>query len=120
MEVIVATMDNYHSYVEETCFSSVISTVGCKHGWDIFKSPLSTIFEKCMSSKVDKYCEFLLKVSSKKFGEEQKGVCKCPSSVLVNYLIMQLLAATHHVLRVTTCFLVLLEILIEAKSLSVS
>ena len=56
LDAIVATMDNY---VDETSFSSIISMIGCKHGWGILKSPLNGIFEKYMSNKVDNYCEFL-------------------------------------------------------------
>ena len=89
LDVIVANMDKYNYYVDDTSFSSVVSAIGCKHGWGILKSPLKATFEKCTSNKVEKYCEFLLKISSKISDEGKKDVCKCLAGVFINYLISE-------------------------------
>jgi len=95
LDVIVATMNNYSYYVDDTSFPSIVSAVGSKHGWGVLKSPLKAIFEKCTSDKVEKYCQFLLKISSKKLGKEQKDVCKCLAGVFVHQLINEQDANPH-------------------------
>ena len=61
----------YDSFIEDATFCSSITSIGQKHGWDIFSSPFQTMFAKCSSDNVEKYCTFLKKmILSKMLGDE--------------------------------------------------
>ena len=44
---------------------------------------------KCTCGKVEKYCQFLFKVSSDQFGDEQKDLCQCLAAVYINFLVSE-------------------------------
>ena len=77
----------YHHCMEYTDFPMTVSIIGNKYGWNILKSPLVAIFKQCISHDVDKYCQFLKKISSGQLSAEQKDVCQSLAAVLVDFLI---------------------------------
>jgi len=75
---------HYYYCIEDTSFYDLMMSIGHKHGWDILKSPLQTIFARCSSSNVEKYFAFLKMIASKKLGV--KDLCQNLLSIIVKSL----------------------------------
>ena len=76
----------YNDFIGDATFHSLIMAIGHRHGWNILKSPLQTMFGTCSSNKVEKYCTFLNKmITSKKLGDG-KDLCNSLLAIVVKFL----------------------------------
>jgi len=68
LDVVASIKESYsiNSFISDASFCDLVVSIGHKHGWDILKSPLLTMFTNCSSSNVEKYCTFLKTIASKK------------------------------------------------------
>ena len=53
---------NHYDYIGDITFHSLIMAIGHRHGWNILKSPLQTMFGACATNNIEKYCTFLNKM----------------------------------------------------------
>ena len=77
---------NHYDFIGDTTFHSLIMAIGHRHGWNILKSPLQTMFGACATNNIEKYCIFLDKmVTSKKLADD-KDLCKNLLAIVVKFL----------------------------------
>ena len=82
---IIAGIGSY-DFIGDATFYSLIMSIGRRHGCNILKSPLQTMFGTCSSNNVEKYCTFLKKmITSKKLGNG-KDLCKSLLTTIVKFL----------------------------------
>ncbi len=70
-------------------FINDISTMGCKYGWDVLKSPLLAVFNKMPSSSrysIEEHSQLLLTISQEPVSDVQRDVCQSLASVMIKYL----------------------------------
>ena len=78
---------NHYDFIGDATFLSLIMAIGHRHGWNILKSPLQTMFGACASNNIEKYCTFLNKmVTSKKLSGDGKGLCNHLLAIVVKFL----------------------------------
>ena len=77
----------YNNVVGNSSFCSLMLSIASKHGWDILRSPLQTMFAKCSSDNVEKYCTFLNKMIVSRKPDEEKDLYKDLLSVTVKVLV---------------------------------
>ncbi len=90
LDVITASF--FHSsLIEYPSFCDEILSTGLKYGWDVLRSPLQAIFNKLSSSgnSVEKYCQFLYKLTRQFSSEVQKDVCQGLASVVVTLMLKE-------------------------------
>ena len=73
----------YGSFIGHASFCSSVMDIGHKHGWDILKSPLQTMFANCSSHNVEKYCTFLNKMTDSGKLDHERDLCTNLLSIIV-------------------------------------
>ena len=73
----------YNNVIGYSSFSSLVLSIASKHGWNILKSSLQTIFAKCSSDNVKKYCTFLNRMTASRELDEEKDLYKNLLSITV-------------------------------------
>ena len=87
LDVVVNIKESYNSsYISDATFASSVMSIAHKHGWDILKSPLQTMFTRCSSSNVEKYCVFLKRLIASKKPDDEEDLCKDLLSIIVKVL----------------------------------
>ena len=76
----------FGSFIEDDTFYSSVMAIGHKHGWDILKSPIQTMFTVCSSSNVEKYCVFLNKIIVSGKLVHEKDLCTNLLTIIVKVL----------------------------------
>ena len=62
--------------IESPSFGDEVCTIGSKYGWDMFRNPLITLFNKIQSPHSTEKCnQFLNRISKQPLSEVQKNVC---------------------------------------------
>ena len=77
---------SYNCVIGSSTFCDLVLSIASKHGWDILKSPLQTMFARCSSDNVEKYCTLLSKMTASKKPDEGKDLCKDLLSITVKVL----------------------------------
>ena len=76
----------YSSGFIDEAFATSVMSIAHKHGWDIIKAPLQTMFTRCSSSDVEKYCTFLKRMIISKKPDDDKDLYKNLLSNIVKVL----------------------------------
>ena len=89
LDKIAGINDSYsfNHFIDDTTFCSLLFSIARQHGWDILKSPLQTMFGRCSSSNVEKYCAFLKRMIASKKPDDEKDLYKDLLSILVKVLV---------------------------------
>ena len=89
LDVIAGIKESYSysgNFIEDATFSSSVMSIAHRHGWDILKSPLQTMFTRCSSKNVEKYCTFLKRMITSKEPDDEKDLYKNLLNVIVKVL----------------------------------
>ena len=47
---------SYGTFIKDVTFCSSVASISHMYGWEVLKSPFQTMFAKCSSYDVGKYC----------------------------------------------------------------
>ena len=88
LDVIAGVKYSYslNDIIADTTFCSLLMSIAHKHGWDILRSPLQTMFGRCSSSNVEEYCAFLKRMITSKKPDDEKDLYKDLLSIIVKVL----------------------------------
>ena len=88
LDVIAGYTVSYsnYSFIEDTTFYGFVKSISHKYGWDILKSPLLTMFAKCSTNNVEKYCTFLKEMTTSAKLSNEKDLYKNLLSMIVKVL----------------------------------
>ena len=77
LDVIASSSSVHNSLIGHPSFCDKILTIGLEYGWDMLRSPLQAIYDKMSSgNSVEKYGQFLFKITQKLLSEVHKDVCR--------------------------------------------
>ena len=76
----------YNNVIGYSNFCSLLLSIASKHGWDILKFPLQTMFAKCSSDNVEKYYTFINRMIASRELDEEKDLYKDLLSITVKVL----------------------------------
>ena len=86
LDILYRLANDYPYFLYNNSLCEVISTIGTTYGWDLLKLPLKAA---CMSSTVDRFCQFLSKISIKLLSADHKEFCQFLAAAAVNFMVSE-------------------------------